>query len=74
MEYLFERSSLLMGEKAQKTLSNRCVAVIGVGENNKFGHPNNEIISRLENSDAKIFRTDQMGEIIIKIDKQFEEE
>ena len=44
------------------------IAVIGVGENNKFGHPNNEIISRLENSDAKIFRTDQMGEIIIKID------
>lgn len=44
------------------------IAVIGVGENNKFGHPNNEIISRLENSGAKIFRTDQMGEIIIKID------
>ena len=44
------------------------VAVIGVGENNKFGHPNNEIISRLEKSGAKIFRTDQMGEIIIKID------
>ena len=44
------------------------IAVIGVGENNKFGHPNDEIISRLENSGAKIFRTDQMGEIIIKID------
>ena len=31
MENLFERSRLLMGEKAQKILSNRCVAVIGVG-------------------------------------------
>ena len=44
------------------------IAVIGVGKNNKFGHPNDEIISRLEKSGVKIFRTDQMGEIIIKID------
>ena len=25
------------------------IAVIGVGENNKFGHPNEDVIKRLEN-------------------------
>ena len=25
------------------------IALIGVGENNKFGHPNDDVINRLEN-------------------------
>ena len=25
------------------------IALIGVGENNKFGHPNDQVIDRLEN-------------------------
>ena len=43
------------------------IALIGVGENNKFGHPNIEVIKRLENLNTKIFRTAQNGEITIKI-------
>lgn len=46
------------------------IALIGVGENNKFGHPNNEVIERLESFDIKIYRTDQMGEISIIVDKK----
>ena len=45
------------------------IALIGVGENNKFGHPNIETIRRLENINCKIYRTDKMGEIVIKVDK-----
>ena len=41
------------------------IALIGVGENNKFGHPNEEVIERLDKLRAKIYRTDQMGEISI---------
>ena len=43
------------------------IALIGVGEGNKFGHPNNEVITRIENIGAKIYRTDQMGEVILNI-------
>lgn len=43
-------------------------ALIGVGKNNKFGHPNEEILKRLEHYGTKIYRTDQMGEISISVD------
>lgn len=43
------------------------IALIGVGLNNKFGHPNNEVIQRLKDKNIKIYRTDQNGEIKIKI-------
>ena len=46
------------------------VSLIGVGENNKFGHPNNEVIKRLEFIGSKIYRTDKMGEISITINKK----
>ena len=46
------------------------IALIGVGENNKFGHPNDEIIERLEKVGTKIYRTDKMGEISIVIDNK----
>ncbi len=45
------------------------VALIGVGMNNKFGHPNQEIIERLENINCKIYRTDEMGEIVMEVNK-----
>jgi competence protein ComEC len=45
------------------------LALIGVGEDNKFGHPNKEIINRLKKRNIKIYRTDEDGEVIIKIDK-----
>ncbi len=43
------------------------IGLIGVGENNKFGHPNEEVINRLQEIGAKIYRTDNMGEIILSI-------
>ena len=43
------------------------VALIGVGENNKFGHPNDEALERLNIYGVKIYRTDKMGEISITI-------
>ncbi len=46
------------------------ISLIGVGENNKFGHPNDDVISRLENIGSKIYRTDTMGEISIFVDKK----
>ena len=45
------------------------IALIGVGENNKFGHPSDDVIKRLENIKAKIYRTDQMGEVTITVSK-----
>ncbi len=46
------------------------IAVIGVGKNNKFGHPSDVILKRLNNLNCNIFRTDLNGEISIKIDKK----
>ena len=41
-------------------------AFIGVGKNNKFGHPSDITIQNLNASKVKIFRTDEMGEIVLK--------
>ena len=46
------------------------IALIGVGENNIFGHPNKGVLQRLEDVNCKIYRTDKMGEIEIKVDKK----
>ena len=40
---------------------------IPVGKNNRYAHPNKEVINVLENS--KIYRTDQEGSIMFKIKK-----
>ena len=45
------------------------IALIGVGENNKFGHPTEDVIKRLTENKVKIYRTDTDGEISIKIKK-----
>lgn len=44
-------------------------AVIECGKNNKYGHPNKEVLDRLDDSDAKVFRTDKKGNIIFTTDK-----
>ena len=41
------------------------IAVIGVGKNNKFGHPNKEVLERYESLNSQIYRTDECGEITI---------
>ena len=40
-------------------------SIISVGKNNRYGHPNKEVLYNLENS--KIYRTDQDGSIMFKI-------
>ena len=45
------------------------IAIIGVGKNNKFGHPDESVIENLTKIKSKIFRTDINGEITIKVDK-----
>ena len=46
------------------------IALIGVGKNNNFGHPNIDVIERLENMGSKIYRADNCGEIIIRINRE----
>lgn len=46
------------------------IALIGVGENNPFGHPNKVTLDKLNNLGTKIFRTDLSGEITITVTKK----
>ena len=43
-------------------------AIISVGENNSYGHPNQETLDKLKNID--VFRTDKLGTIVAKTDGQ----
>lgn len=43
-------------------------SLISVGINNKYGHPNNDTLERLKNS--QVYRTDLFGSILIKISKK----
>ncbi len=47
------------------------IALIGVGENNLFGHPSKEVIDRLKSKNIKIYTTSQCGEIVITINNNF---
>ena len=40
-------------------------SIISVGKNNRYGHPNKEVLNTLDNS--KIYRTDEDGSITFKI-------
>ena len=40
-------------------------SIISVGKNNRYGHPNKEVLNNL--NDSKIYRTDQDGSIMFKI-------
>ena len=59
------------GSKTSSTIEfinavNPKYALIGVGKNNKFGHPSDITISNLQSLNVQIYRTDQVGEIMIK--------
>ena len=64
---------LKVGHHGSKTSSSKTFinevnpkyAIICVGKNNRYGHPNKEVLNTLENS--KIYRTDQEGGIMFKI-------
>ena len=43
------------------------IALIGVGKDNTFGHPNESVLERLRDLKCKIYRTDENGEISIKV-------
>jgi competence protein ComEC len=46
------------------------IAAISVGENNPFGHPNADVIDRIESSGTRLYRTDRDGAITILTDGQ----
>lgn len=75
---LLRADILKVGHHGSKTSStekflniiNPKVAVIGVGKNNKFGHPNKDVLKRLEALNASIYRTDLNGEITIEVNNK----
>ncbi len=48
-------------------LVNPRIAVIQVGENNNFGHPNADVIEKLEKKDIIVRRTDLCGAIMLDV-------
>lgn len=44
------------------------IAVISAGVNNDYGHPHKEVLSRLSDADAEVYRTDKQGDIIFTSD------
>ena len=64
---------LKVGHHGSKTSSSKSFvneinpkySVISVGKNNRYGHPNKEVLNTLDKS--KIYRTDQDGSIMFKI-------
>ncbi len=78
-KYLIEKYNLndidvlKVGHHGSKTSSserfidevNPKYSIISVGKNNRYGHPNKDVLDNLE--DSKIYRTDQDGSIIFKM-------
>ncbi|MCI9087569.1 MAG: MBL fold metallo-hydrolase [Clostridia bacterium] len=42
------------------------ISVISVGRDNSYGHPNQEVVERLEEVGSKIYRTDEVGNVFIE--------
>ncbi len=61
---------LKVGHHGSKTSSSKefidaKYSIISVGKNNRYGHPNKEVLDNL--NDSKIYRTDKDGSIMFKI-------
>lgn len=50
------------------TLVDPEIAIIQVGEGNRYGHPHKEVLERLRERDIEIYRTDIHGDIVVKTD------
>jgi len=46
------------------------IGIISCGENNKFGHPSLRTVRRLEREGVEVLRTDELGNIVVKIEQQ----
>ena len=46
------------------------IALIGVGEKNTFGHPNDKVLKRIKGYGSNIYRTDENGEITIRVNRK----
>ena len=55
------------GKKFIETINPK-YSIISVGENNMYKHPNRNVLENLK--DSKIYRTDQDGSIMLKINKE----
>ena len=44
------------------------MTIISCGKNNRYGHPHEELLKRLENINTKVLRTDINGAIILSLD------
>ena len=72
--YILKSTILKVGHHGSKTSSIQGmlekikpqIALIGVGKDNKFGHPNKEVVSLLNKYKIKIHRTDIEGTIVYK--------
>ncbi len=49
------------------------IGIITVGRNNLYGHPRDEVLNRYEKIGTKIYRTDTMGMIKLRLNKDFME-
>ena len=74
LEYNINNIDILkVGHHGSKTSSskkfiketNPNYSIISVGKNNRYGHPNKEVLENL--IDSKIYRTDKNGSIMFKI-------
>lgn len=45
-------------------------AVISVGTDNSYGHPNEDVLSRLRDADVTLYRTDLQGHIVVTSDQK----
>ena len=43
-------------------------AIVSVGEDNSYGHPHKEILSRYADAGVPLFRTDELGHIVVTAD------
>ncbi|MCF6092886.1 DNA internalization-related competence protein ComEC/Rec2 [Microaerobacter geothermalis] len=54
------------GEKFLSVISPE-IAVISVGEKNRYGHPTSEVLERLDRQNVRVYRTDEQGGIWVEI-------